>query len=216
MPDGKVSETRYTSFGQTDKNLLWRTLADYQSANDALARTTSSGYDNRGNPVLTTYPDGSTESAAFDLENRRAWSQDGLGRRTHFQYDQVGRLRFTLQPDTTPSTTTDNPYTETVYDLVGRVTDSYDELRNRSTISYYPDGTPDAGRRQQSIQVLSSGNLTTSYQYDSSGNVRYVTEGTEKGGQKKGWGQKKGGQKKEGQKKGSMFYYCGKVVGAVS
>ena len=138
MPDGKVSETRYTSFGQTDKSLLWKSVADYQTGTDSLARVTSYGYDNRGNQTSTTYPDGSSESSHFDLENRRDWSQDKLGRRTSFQYDDVGRLRFTIEPDATPADLTDNPYTETVYDLTGRVTDTYDELRHRSSVVYYP------------------------------------------------------------------------------
>ena len=176
MPDGKVSETRYTSFGQTDKSILWKSTADNQLGTESLARVTSYGYDNRGNQTSTTYPDGSSESSHFDLENRRDWSQDKLGRRTSFQYDDAGRLRFTIEPDATPADLTDNPYTETVYDLTGRVTDTYDELRHRSTVVYYPDGTLEAGRRKQSVQVLSTGNLTTSYSYDASGNVRFVTD----------------------------------------
>ena len=117
-----------------------------------------------------------TQSSSLDLENRREWSQDRLGRRTYFTYDEVGRLRFTIQPDATPATLTDNPSTETVYDLTGRVTDTYDELRHRTTVTYYADGTPDAGRRKESIQVLSTGNLVTSYQYDATGAVRFVTD----------------------------------------
>jgi len=176
MPDGKVSETRYTSFGQTDKTLLWKSLADYQSGNTALARITSYGYDARGNQTITTYPDNTSENSSFDLENRREWTQDKLGRRTSFQYDDVGRLRFTYAPDATPGTLADNPFTETVYDLAGRVTDTYDELRRRTRVVYFADGTPNGGRRQQSIQVLSTGELVTSYQYDNSGNVRFVTD----------------------------------------
>lgn len=123
MSDGNVSETRYTSFGQTDKTLLWKSLADYQSGNTALARITSYSYDARGNQTITTYPDNTSENSSFDLENRREWTQDKLGRRTSFQYDDVGRLRFTYAPDGTPGTLADNPFTETVYDLAGRVTD---------------------------------------------------------------------------------------------
>jgi RHS repeat-associated protein len=176
QPDGQVSETRYTAFGQTDKTLLWKSHADYQSGSDALARVTSYGYDNRGNHISTTYPDGTTETQHYDLENRRAWSENRLGHRTIFQHDAAGRLRFTLQPDTTPGDLTDNPKTETVYDLVGRVTDTYDELRHRTRIVYYPDGTPDAGRRKQSVQVLGTDNLVTEYGYYPSGQVRSVTD----------------------------------------
>ena len=45
------SETRYTSFGQTDKTLLWKSVADYQTGTDSLARVTSFGYDERGNEM---------------------------------------------------------------------------------------------------------------------------------------------------------------------
>ncbi|HWA28214.1 MAG TPA: LamG-like jellyroll fold domain-containing protein [Lacunisphaera sp.] len=175
-PDGKVSETRYTTFGQTDKSLLWQSIADFQAGNDSLARVTSYGYDNRGIQVSTLEADGSSESSSFDLEGRREWSQDKLGRKTYFQYDAMGRLLKTILPDATPGNLTDNPYTETVYDLAGRVTDSYDELRHRTTVVYFPEGTPDGGRRKQSVQVLSTGNLITTYAYNASGQVRFVTD----------------------------------------
>src|SRR5690606_38863623 len=121
MPDGRVTETRYTSFGQTDKSVLWKSLADYQAGSDSVARVTSFVYDDRGNQTTTTYPDLISERNHFDLEGRREWSEDRLGRRTTFVYDDVGRLRFTYQPDATPGNLSDNPFTETVYDLVGRV-----------------------------------------------------------------------------------------------
>jgi YD repeat-containing protein len=76
----------------------------------------------------------------------------------------------------TDSRLTDNPRTETVYDLAGRVTDTYDELRRRTTTVYFPDGTPDASRRRQMVQHRTAGNLVTSYQYDKAGNIRFVTD----------------------------------------
>ncbi|MGH8187997.1 MAG: hypothetical protein ACREUC_15665, partial [Steroidobacteraceae bacterium] len=105
-----------------------------------------------------------------------------------FTYDAVGRLRFTIHPDANdgigsgaPSSSSDtrladNPRTETVYDLIGRVTDTFDELRRRTQTVYHPDGSPDAGRRKQSVAIRSVGNLVTSYQYDQSGNVRFITD----------------------------------------
>jgi YD repeat-containing protein len=143
---------------------------------DANARITSYGYDARGNQTSVTHPDGTSETMNFDVENRKDWSQDRRGNRTTFQYDAVGRLRFTYAPDATPSTLADNPKTETIYDLVGRVTDTYDELRRRTQSVYFADGTPDALRRKQSVQVRALGNLVTTYAYDQAGNVRFVTD----------------------------------------
>jgi RHS repeat-associated protein len=187
LPDGRVTETRYTSFGKEEKSVLWPTLADYQSGNDALARITSYTYDARGNQTSVTYPDSTTELTAYDLENRKAWSQDRRGYRTFFLYDQLGRLRFTIQPDandgvgpTAPNSAddtrlTDNPRTETQYDLVGRVRFQIDE-RGVKTEFTYQDGCACAMRRSQMIQHRAAGNLITRYEYDQAGNVRFVTD----------------------------------------
>jgi RHS repeat-associated protein len=188
LPDGRVTETRYTSFGKEDKTVLWKSVADYETRNDALGRVTSYAYDSRGNQVSITHADGATEASQFDLENRKTWTQDRRGYRTFFVYDSVGRLRFTIHPDgndgvgasapTSPvdSKLADNPRTEAVYDLIGRVTDNYDELRRRTRTVYFAEGTPDAGRRKETIGLRSAGNLTTSFQYDKTGNVRFVTD----------------------------------------
>ncbi|MEO5961329.1 MAG: LamG-like jellyroll fold domain-containing protein, partial [Opitutaceae bacterium] len=189
LADGRVTETRYTSFGKEDKSVLWKSLPDYQAHSDANARITSFAYDARGNQTAVTYADGTSESMSFDFENRKAWSQDRRGYRTFFAYDALGRLRFTIHPDANDSSGTgvppvssadprlaDNPRTETVYDLAGRVTDTYDELRRRTQTVYFADGTPDASRRRQMVQVRSIGNLVTTYAYDRAGNVRFVTD----------------------------------------
>ncbi|MDD2764572.1 MAG: Ig-like domain-containing protein [Opitutaceae bacterium] len=169
QPDGKVAETRYNAIGKQSASVLWKSYADYQGANDTLARVTSCGYDDRGNQTTITYPDGTSETTHYDAENRRDWSQDRLGQTTGYQYDAVGRLRFTTFPG--------GASTETVYDLAGRVTDSYDELRYRTQYVYYSDGTPDASRRRQVIVAPdASVPSVTTYQYDHAGNVRYVTD----------------------------------------
>ncbi|HUL53425.1 MAG TPA: Ig-like domain-containing protein, partial [Opitutaceae bacterium] len=169
QPDGKVAETRYNAFGRPEASVLWKSYADFQNADDAVARVTRHGYDDRGNPIATTYADGSSEQTHYDAENRRDWTQDRLGHVTTYQYDTAGRLRLTTFPG--------GGSRETVYDLIGRVTDSFDELRHRTRYLYYPDGTADALRRKQVIVAPdSSAPSVTSYQYDRSGNVRYVTD----------------------------------------
>ncbi len=174
-PDGRVSETRYTSFGQEAKSILWQSVADYQSADDARARTTSYGYDSRGNRVSTTYPDGSSETMHFDAENRKAWSEDQRGFRTTFEYDDAGRLRFTIFPDATSSDGTDNPRAETRNDLIGRVTHQIDEAGSVTEFTY-ENNCGCAMRRREMIQHVGSMELVTTYEYDRAGNVRFVTD----------------------------------------
>ena len=187
LPDGRVTETRYTSFGAEAATVQWQTVADYQTGNDALARISGMTYDDRGNVIAMSYPDGTTTASGFDLENRQIWSQDQRGYRTFMVYDELGRLRFTIHPDDndglgaaapvdpTDARLADNPRTETVYDLTGRVTDTYDELGNRTEF-VYEDGCSCFQRRKESIQHLSTGNLVTAFQYDQAGNVTHVTD----------------------------------------
>ncbi len=187
LPDGRVTETRYTSFGAEEATVLWKSVADYEAGDDANARITSHSYDSRGNETSTTYADGTSELRFFDSENRKTWTQDRRGYRTFMVYDALGRQRFTIHPDdndgvgdAAPVSTgdprlADNPRSETVYDLVGRVTDTYDELGHRTEF-IYEDGCSCYLRRKQSIQHLVTGHLTTSYQYDKAGNVTHVTD----------------------------------------
>ncbi|GAB5562177.1 MAG: hypothetical protein SynsKO_38240 [Synoicihabitans sp.] len=187
LPDGRVSETRYTSFGAQAAIVEWRSVTDYEAGDDSAGRITATGYDDRGNATAMSYPDGTFEAMGYDLENRQIWSQDRRGYRTFMVYDELGRQRFTIYPDdndgvgdAAPSDPSDgdladNPRSETVYDLTGRVTDTYDELGNRTQF-VYEDGCSCFERRKQSIQHLSTGNLTTSFQYDQAGNVTHVTD----------------------------------------
>ena len=167
--DGKVAETRYNKIGRPEASICWKSYGDYRGANDALARVTSYGYDDRGNQTAITYADGTSEVMHYDAENRCDWAQDRLGQTSNYQYDTAGRLRLTIHPG--------GAGTETVYDLVGRVTDGFDELRHHARYLYYPDGTPDAMRRKQIIFAPDSSEPSvTTYQYDHSGNVRFVTD----------------------------------------
>ena len=109
LPDGRVTENRYTSFGKEDKTVLWKSLHQYEAGNDANARITSYGYDSRGNRTSITYADGAGEAMQFDAENRKVWSQDRRGHRTFFVYDSAGRQRFTIHPDANDGIGTDGP-----------------------------------------------------------------------------------------------------------
>lgn len=169
QPDGKVTETRYNAIGKEDRVVLWSSLADYQAHDDAVGRATVYGYDDRGNQTSLTYADGTSETMHFDAENRKDWSEDRKGQRTTFAYDDVGRLRFTTHPGAT------SPQTETVYDLIGRVTHQIDELGHDTEFSY-ENNCGCAMRRREMVQHLASGDLVTNYEYDRAGNIRFVAD----------------------------------------
>lgn len=187
LPDGRVQETRYNAIGKESASVQWQSVADYESGDDSLARVTSYAYDARGNQVLVTHPDASTEATGYDAENRRLWSQDPRGARTFFEYDKVGRLTATLLPDDNDGLgaaapealddprLADNARSTTIYDLVGRVRFQVDE-EGAITEYTYEDGCGCAMRRKEMIQHLESSNLVTTYLYDDAGNVRKVTD----------------------------------------
>lgn len=193
LPDGRISETRYTSFGQTDSTLEWPAgtslatlVAAGPSGPTAGARVTSFAYDTRGNLERTTLPDGTATVTGYDLESRPVWRQDARGYRNFTIYDEVGRPRFTIAPDddgtfaAAPSAADDsrlanNPRTETIYDLVGRVTFQIDE-EGAATEFTYEDNCACAMRRKQMIQLHPDGDLVTTYDYYPSGQVRSVTD----------------------------------------
>lgn len=189
FPDGQVRETRYNAFGKAERVLQWKSTADYQAIpqDDGKARATTYTYDSRGNQVLVTHADGTSEAAAYDAENRKLWSQDRRGHRTFTVYDANGRQRFTIHPDAndglggaapsavTDSRLADNPRNETQYDLLGRVRFQIDP-RGAKTEFVYENGVGSSNWRKQSIQHHAGGNLVSQFQYDRTGNVRYVTD----------------------------------------
>jgi len=187
LPDGRVTEIRYSSFGKPEWNIEWRNIADFNAGDLAAAHATHTIFDDRGNAVQIDHADGTRERHHFDAENRHDWSEDALGRRTFTVYDAAGRAVTSITPDDTDgvgdaapesasdSKLADNPRSQTVYDLVGRVRFQVDP-RQVTTEFTYDDHCGCAMRRKQMILHHEGGDLVTSYQYDNAGNVRYVTD----------------------------------------
>ncbi len=171
QPDGRIDENRYDSAGQITDTLVWRNRADYDSANDSLARKTNYQRDASGNVTRITLPDSSTVNMVYDAENRKIEEIGQLGHSTKFEYNGEGQLRFTIYPDSTPGSDADNPRSEIVYDAAGRETDIIDELGNRTEILYNS-----IGQESARIQHLAGGTtLTTIYAYAADGSLTSVT-----------------------------------------
>ena len=174
--DGTFTEVTYNEFGKE------------ATSTDQLGRTTEMFYDDRGNLVRTLYPDATEESMTYDLENRRLSSTDRLGRTTYFIYDELGRMTDTIHPDDTmPADPTilnssflilnsvelaDNPRSSTIFDEIGRVATSFDELGNPTLFSYDPQ-CGCSGRRNTVTNALGQ---VTNFAYDENGNQLSMTD----------------------------------------
>ncbi len=120
------------------------TLTEYDAAGQRVATTDKLGhvtryeYDVSGTLRVITYPDGSNDIYEYDAEEHRTATTDRNGHTARFEYNKLGRLTKTIHPDDTPQDPADNPYTETQYDCLGRITTQFDERRNPTTYEY-PD-----------------------------------------------------------------------------
>lgn len=116
---------------------------------DGLGRTTRSVYDDRGLLVETIYPDETPNNPDDNPRTRTEYNAvgnviaeiDEEGHRTVFEYDDVGRLTKTYfahitAADPLDEDHLDNPFTQTEYDLAGRVVAQIDELGNRTEFEY--------------------------------------------------------------------------------
>jgi RHS repeat-associated protein len=153
---GYTTRSRYDAAGQ-----LWRTW-------DPLDNMTEHAYDVLGNLVQVRHPDGTTEEYGYDPEGRRTRFTNRGGFTTRYEYDSLGRLVRAIYPDDTPEDPDDNPYTESIYDCLGRIKESYDERRDRTYYEY--DCSPN---RQLVTDAL--GHVTV-YDFDLVGNRVRMTD----------------------------------------
>lgn len=129
---------------------------------DKLERRTEYVYDKRGLLIETRFHDETQERTEYDAEGQKVSFEDRLGRITRYEYDKVGRLEKTIYPDLTEEDASDNPFTRTTYDKVGRVAMQFNELNSRIASHTYDD----AGRL---TRLLDSHSQLTEFTYNVKG-----------------------------------------------
>lgn len=96
---------------------------------DAAGNEIQYNYDEVGNLVTLTYPDGKQVKYTYDAADRMSGVTDWAGRTTAYEYDANGRLIKTTRPNGTVQTLS--------YDAAGQLLEQKDTDRNGNIISQY-------------------------------------------------------------------------------
>ncbi|MFJ8431062.1 LamG-like jellyroll fold domain-containing protein [Kitasatospora sp. NPDC094019] len=183
-PTGAVATATYDDLGRqvTTTAVLRKPRAAY---------TSTTGWDDAGNPVTVTDPLGNTTTTGYDAAGLPVAVTDPLGRRTTTAYDAAGRAVRVTAPDGSGGTvrydgagrqtgTADLDPAGTIlrttaaeYDRAGNPTATTDPLGVRTTRTY------DAASRLTGLTepVTAGTSITSGYGYDAAGNRTRFTDG---------------------------------------
>lgn len=127
---------------------------------DSLGRTEQFEYDERGNLLTNTLPDGSKTIYEYDARGLVIALTDALGKRNSFEYDAAGRMTKML--DCTASVESYQ------YDEHGQLTTIIDPLGLKTRFAYSPAGDV--------IGVTDPTGATLSFEYDALGRLVRETQ----------------------------------------
>ncbi|MFD8693243.1 DUF6531 domain-containing protein [Kitasatospora purpeofusca] len=183
-PTGAVSTATYDDLGRrvTTTAVLRKPRAAY---------TSTTGWDDAGNPVTVTDPLGNTTTTAYDAAGLPVAVTDPLGHRTTTSYDAAGRPVRVTAPDGSARTVRYDGAgrqtgtaeldpagatlrtTATEYDRAGNPTATTDPLGVRTTRTY------DAAGRLVGLTepVTATTSISSGYGYDAAGNRTRFTDG---------------------------------------
>ncbi|MEO8344112.1 MAG: RHS repeat-associated core domain-containing protein [Betaproteobacteria bacterium] len=171
---GGIRRTEYDSVGRVSAMV------------DPLGRRTTLAYGPLGQRTRVTYPDGTFDDVAYDVDGNPVTQTDAAGRTTTHTYDELNRRIRT--------TATDGAFTQAIYSPGGTLDATIDARGNRTDFSYdsagrrtrttHPavlDGVAGPMVRPESVQALSASGFptaatdpngnTTTYVYDAAGRL---------------------------------------------
>jgi RHS repeat-associated protein len=164
--NGLITETVYNSKGQVEKSII-------RSGSEE--RVTSYKYDEFGNIVETTQPDGTKISAEYNETGQKISETNQLGQTRTFEYDDNGQLiKVTL-----PEVNGQKPVYEYTYDAQGNqltikdpnghITSFTYDLNGNQLTRILPDGSKESFEYNEKGQLekeTSFEGVVTVYQYD--------------------------------------------------
>ncbi|MCW5319220.1 hypothetical protein GTQ43_38205 [Nostoc sp. KVJ3] len=179
-PDGQVMQYGYDEFGNPNHmvdshgNIVDSVYDANGRVKDVTAKvlteqgvqnlTTSYVYDNNGRTTQVTDQYGNVRKTEYNTLGQITFTEDSLGNRTQYFYDNKGQLTDVILPDNTP----DNPKIITKYTAAGRIKEEID-IFGKSSRYWYDD----LGRLEREQDVL--GNYST-YTYNRGGQIETVTD----------------------------------------
>jgi RHS repeat-associated protein len=203
-PDSSIQTYKYDEFGNRDTVInelgkIWTTTYDEFkrpiTKTDPLGRTTAYSYDlpggvcgcahEKNNPTKITLPSGRINASSYDVEWRKIGDVVGAGSAdaatTNYQYDLVGNLIKTIDPNGQSWTTT--------YDVMNREKTTANPLGNTTQWTYDAAGNilsakrPDGGTTNYVYDPMNRVKQTTDpkgqvtqWVYDDNGNVMRMTD----------------------------------------
>jgi len=217
-PLGHVTSSSYTgrnqilsitdALGHTTSN-SYDSSGSLLSMKDPLGNTTSYSYNSQGLPVTVKDAAGHTTGLGYDGNGRITSQTDALGNVINFTYDAAGNklsqaVVRTKADGTTETLTTQYQYdgdnrlvktinpdgstTRTVYNAIGKQSDTFDELNRQTHFDYdsngrltkttFPDGTFESSTYDANDRRLTStdrAGRVTSYTYDALGRLTKTT-----------------------------------------
>ena len=141
------------------------TLATTVTTADGTVHTLTSrtDYDGLGRVVAITDAEGGVTRMEYDAAGNWTATNDPLGRRTEYRFDDRDRLIETVFADATPADPSDNPRTRIEYDDAGQETARIDELGRRTEYEY--DGL------SRLVKTIYADGAVRQIEYDATGQV---------------------------------------------
>ena len=180
--DGRGNVTHTTDpQGQTQDFGYEPSFNRLSSWEDALGHKMAFAHDPNGNPLTTTYADGTSDQFSYDAQGNLVRAVNRRGQPIRETYDSNGLLR---RKDLADGTHLDYDYDArgnmtSATGPAGATTMAYD-LADRMTRITYPGGrfleyTYDAGSRR--IRTIDQSGFTINYRYDAVGRLAELTDG---------------------------------------
>ncbi|MFJ8062948.1 DUF6531 domain-containing protein [Streptomyces sp. NPDC096142] len=197
-----------TTYGYDDSGRLSTTVEPRGNVSgaDPAQYTWSTAYDAAGNILSQSDPYGTKSvTYSYDGDGRLSDQTDALGKKTAYEYDELGRLSKVTAPDggttnlgydasgnVTSRKDANGHTTNYAYDDTGRLLKVTDPLSRPTSYGYDPDGnrTSTTNARGQKVtstydarnlltqSTYSDGTATATYTYDATGQPKTVKDGT--------------------------------------
>lgn len=192
MPGGGATTNLYDADGELTKTtdpLGHSTSYGYDgdgnqiSVTDAKGHATTYGYDADNEQTQITEPDGTATKTAYDADGNIVGRTDGNGHTTTYTYDPLDRVAGTTDPDghkTTDGYDGDGNLLSSVDPSGATTIYSYDADNRLTGIDYSDGTTPDVTESYDADgdrTSLSDGTGTSSFAYDTLGNLTSETNG---------------------------------------